>query len=91
LCVRRVAPTIPALAPAKALKSDASVPTRRLSSRASRAAESAAVTDEPPRGTVVATGLQQEASAAAAVMAVVTAASVVPLEPVPTAVDLAAC
>jgi hypothetical protein len=38
----------------------------------------------------VATGLQQEASAATAVMAVVTTASVVPLEPVPTAVDLAA-
>jgi hypothetical protein len=49
-CIRRVALTVPALAPAKALRSDASVPTRRRSSRAPRTAKSAVATSEPPRG-----------------------------------------
>jgi hypothetical protein len=56
--VHRVAPTVPTLAPAKALRSDASVPTRRHSSRAPRAAGSAAAMVEPPRGTAVATGVK---------------------------------
>jgi hypothetical protein len=45
----------PALAPAKALRSEALVPTRWRSSRAPRAAGSATTTCEPSRGTVVAT------------------------------------
>jgi hypothetical protein len=40
LRVRRVAPTVPPLAPAKVLRSDAAVPTRRCSSSASRATAS---------------------------------------------------
>jgi hypothetical protein len=40
--VRRVAPTVPPLAPAKVLRTDAIVPTRRRSSRALRAATSTA-------------------------------------------------
>jgi hypothetical protein len=64
LCVRRVVPTVPALAPTKALRSDASVPMRRRSSRAPRVAGSAATMGEPPRRAVVATGPQQEATAA---------------------------
>jgi hypothetical protein len=42
--VRRVAPTVPSLAPAKVLSADASVPTRQRSSRAPRAGASTAAT-----------------------------------------------
>jgi hypothetical protein len=56
--VRRVTPTVPALAPAKVLKSDTSVLMRRHSSRAPQEVGSAAATGEPPRGTAVATGPQ---------------------------------
>jgi hypothetical protein len=58
LCVHRVALTVLALAPAKALKLDASVPMRRRSSRVPRAAGSAATTGEPSCSAVVATGSQ---------------------------------
>jgi hypothetical protein len=67
LCVRRVAPTVPALAPTKALRSDVSVPTRRCSSRAPWAVGSAATTGEPPRSEAVAMKPRQEGTAAAAV------------------------
>jgi hypothetical protein len=86
-CVRRVAPTVPALAPTKALRSDASVPTRRRSSRAPRAAESAAASSEPPRGAAAVAGSRHEAAAMAAATATTTATSVVPSGPVPIAVD----
>jgi hypothetical protein len=80
---------MPALAPAKVLRSDAFVPTRRHSSRVLRAAESATATSEPPRGTDVATGLQWEAAAVTAATAAATAASAVPPAPVPVAGDQA--
>jgi hypothetical protein len=85
-----VAPTIPALAPAKALWSYASVPTRRRSSRAPRAAGSAATTGKPIRSVAVATEPQQEATAAAAVMTTATIAPTVPPEPAPAGGDRAA-
>jgi hypothetical protein len=88
--VRRVAPIVPALAPAKALRSDASVLTRRRSSRAPWAVGSAAATSEPPHGTAVTTGSQQEAADAAAATAAATAATTVPPVPVPTVGDWAA-
>jgi hypothetical protein len=65
----------PRLAPAKALRSDASMPTRRRSSRAPRAAGSAAATGEPPHGTAVAMGPQQEVAPAAAATAAAIAAT----------------
>jgi hypothetical protein len=71
--VRRVTSIVPALAPAKALRSGAPMTTRRRSSRAARAAASGAATDEPPRNTTVATGPQQEETAAAAAAAAATA------------------
>jgi hypothetical protein len=83
--IRRVAPTVPALAPTKVLRSDAFVPTRQRSSRASWAAESVAARSEPSLGTAEATGSQQEATVAAAA----TAASAARPEPVPTTVDQA--
>jgi hypothetical protein len=52
-----------------------SVPTRRCSSRALRAAGSAVATGEPPRATAVAAGPQQEATAAATAVAATTAAT----------------
>jgi hypothetical protein len=69
-----VASTVPALSPAKELRTDTSVPTRRHSSRATRAVGSAAMTGEPPRSAAVATGLQQEATAAVAATAAATTA-----------------
>jgi hypothetical protein len=63
--VRRVTPTVPALA---------AVLTRRRSSRAPQAAASAAATGKPPHGATMATGPQQGA-AATAVATMVTAAA----------------
>jgi hypothetical protein len=79
-----VTSSVPALAPAKALRSDVSVPMRRRLLRAPQAAGSAATTDEPPRGTAAATGSQLEAAAAAAATAAATAATIVPPAPTPT-------
>jgi hypothetical protein len=83
--VRRVMLLIPALAPAKALRSGAPVTTRRYSLRAPRATASAVTTGKPPRDTVVATGPQQEGMAAAAAAA--TAVASVSPSLVPTAGD----
>jgi hypothetical protein len=88
-CVCRVAPTVPTLAPAKALRSDASMPMRQCLSRAPRAVGTATASSEPPHGTVVATGSRQEAATAAAATAAATAASAVPPAPVPAAGDQA--
>jgi hypothetical protein len=66
-------PIVPALAPTKALRSEASVPTRRRSSRAPRAE-----TGESPRDTAVATGPQQGETAAAAAAAATVVASASP-------------
>jgi hypothetical protein len=88
--VRRVTPIVPALAPAKALRSDTSVPTRRHSSRAPRAAGSTAATGEPPCGTAVATGPQQKVVAVAAARAAATAATSASPALAPTAGDRAA-
>jgi hypothetical protein len=85
LCVRRVAPTVPALVPAKALRSDASVHMRWRSSRVPRVTGSAAVKTEPPRGTDVAAGSRQEVAAATAVMTTVTTVPTVQPLPVPAA------
>jgi hypothetical protein len=84
-----VAPTIPTLAPSKALRSDASVPTRRRLSRAPQAAGSAAAITKPPRGTAVAVGSRQEAAVAVAVTTAATAASTVPPAPAPATADQA--
>jgi hypothetical protein len=80
--VRRVTSIVPALAPAKALRSGAPVMTRQRSLRAPLAAASTAVTGEPPRDTAVALGPQQEEAVAAT-------AAVVPASPalVPTTGD----
>jgi hypothetical protein len=83
--VRRVVLPVPALAPAKALRLDASVPTRRRSSRAPRAAGSAATTSERPRGVAVATEPRQEAAVVAAATTAATAASAVPPASIPAA------
>jgi hypothetical protein len=72
--VHRVAPTVPALAPAKVLRSETVVPTRRCTSRAPQAAASAAATGELLRGTIVATG-PQRGTAAVAVATTATAAA----------------
>jgi hypothetical protein len=63
LFVRRVTPIVPALAPAKALRSGAPTTTRRRSARVSR---TAATMDEPLRDMAVTTGSQQGEVAAAA-------------------------
>jgi hypothetical protein len=77
--VRRVTPTVPSLAPAKVLRSETAVPTRWRSSRAPRAAASAAASGELPLGMTVATGPQQGAAVvAAATMATVAATSASP-------------
>jgi hypothetical protein len=87
-CVCRVAPTVPPLTPAKALRSDASVPTRRRSSRASRVTGSTtAATGEPPRSAAAAAELQQVATAITTVMTVAAAAlSAVPAPAPPAAI-----
>jgi hypothetical protein len=78
------------LAPAKALRSDASMPTKRHSSRLPQAAGSAAATTEPPRGTAVATESRQEVAVAAVVTTAATTASTVPSVPAHAAGDRAA-
>jgi hypothetical protein len=72
--IHRVTLIVPALAPAKALRSGAPVTTRQRSLRAPRATASTAVMSEPSRDTAVATGPQQEETAA---VAAATAATVV--------------
>jgi hypothetical protein len=71
----------PPLAPAKALRSDVSVPTRRRSSRAPRVTGStAATTSEFPCGAATATEPQQVAMATTAVMTMAaTAPSALPV------------
>jgi hypothetical protein len=71
--IRRVTPIVPALAPAKALRSGALMTTRRRSSRASRAA-----TGEPSRDVVVASGSQQEKAAAVTAAMVMALSALVP-------------
>jgi hypothetical protein len=83
--VHRVELAVPALAPAKALRSDVSAPTRRCSSIGPWEAGSASVTGEPPRGIAVAMGSQQEAAAVEAATAVATTVTMVPPVPAPTA------
>jgi hypothetical protein len=85
----RVTPIVPALEPAKALRSDTSVPTRRRSLRAPRAAESVAATGEPPCGAAVATGPQQEVATAAKATTATTAATSVSPALAPTSGDRA--
>jgi hypothetical protein len=84
--VRRVTPIVPALAPAKMLRSGAPAPTKRRSSRVPRAA---AVAGEPPRNTVVATGPQQEVGAVAATTVAATAVASVSPSLIPAAGDQA--
>jgi hypothetical protein len=85
-----VAPTVPALVPAKALRSDASIPTRRRSLRAPRVAGSVVATTEPLRGTDVAAGSRREATAAAAATAMATTMPTDPQAPAPVGGDRAA-
>jgi hypothetical protein len=85
--VRRAAPIVPDLAPAKVLMSGTFVPTRRRSWRASQTAESAAAASEPPRPATEVRGLRQEVAAMVAVTAAATAVSEVPPVPVPATVD----
>jgi hypothetical protein len=84
-CVRGVAPTVPPLAPAKALRTDASVPTRRRSSRAPRATGSAAATTSGPlRSAAAAAEPQQVATTTTALMTVAAAALSALPAPAPT-------
>jgi hypothetical protein len=78
--VHRVAPTVPPLAPAKVLRSDAAVPTRRRSSWAPRVAESTTTAaSEGPRSATATVEPQQAVEApSAAVTTTVTAPSVPP-------------
>jgi hypothetical protein len=87
--VRRVTPTVPALALAKWLKSEAFVPTRRCSARVPQAAVSATVTGEPPRDTAMARRPQREGTMATAATEAATAVASAPPAPVPTAGDQA--
>jgi hypothetical protein len=75
---------VPPLTPAKALRSDASIPTRRCSSRAPRVTGSTAVAmSEAPRSVAAAVEPQQVTMAAMAVMTMaVTVPSILPV-PVP--------
>jgi hypothetical protein len=66
LFVRRVTPIVPALAPAKVLRSGAPTTTRRRSARVPRTATGVAATSEPSRDTAVAIGPQRGGTAAAA-------------------------
>jgi hypothetical protein len=84
-----VALTVPDLTPVKVLRSGTFMPTRRRSSRASRAAESAAAASEPPHGVDEATGLRQQVATVVAATVAATAVSAVPPAPVPTAVNQA--
>jgi hypothetical protein len=65
LFVWRVTPIVPALTPAKALRSGAPTTTRRRSARVSWTAMGAVAAGGPSRNAAVATGLQQEEAAAA--------------------------
>jgi hypothetical protein len=53
-----VVPTVPPLAPAKVLRTDTSIPTRRRSSRPSRAGASTAAAGESPQGPAEASRLR---------------------------------
>jgi hypothetical protein len=64
--VHRVTPIVPALAPAKVLRSGVPMKTSRCSARAPQTAAGVAATVEPSRDTAVETGPQQEEVAAAA-------------------------
>jgi hypothetical protein len=85
--IHRATPTIPALAAAKVLRSEAAVTMRWHSSRAPWAVVSMAASSEPLHDTAVATRPQREGTeAVAAVTAATVVASVSPA-PVPTAGD----
>jgi hypothetical protein len=90
LCIHGVTSTIPALALAKALRSDASVPTRRRSSRATWVTGSAAAVTELPHGADKAVGSRQEVVAATTVTTTVTTAPTVLSAPATAGGDRAA-